>query len=134
MNVREFSYLFLRDWHKTKGLIQPAIAAKLLGVTRGRMSQICEERNLAKYKYDDPSKPLLSLEEVLKIKNEKYNNLSTEAKKRVDEINELWEIEFEKQLELEERYSEQEEEISPSYEEEIDDEIEDYMDHLGKNI
>jgi len=134
MNVREFSYLFLRDWHATKGLIQPAIAAKLLGVTRGRMSQICEEKNLAKYRYDDPSKPLLRLDQVLEIKNEKYNSLSSEAKKRIDEMNDLWEMEFEKRLEMEDELSEQNPEPNPSYIEEIEDEIENYIDHLEKNI
>jgi len=134
MNVREFSYLFLRDWHATKGLIQPAIAAKLLGVTRGRMSQICEERNLTKYRYDDPSKPLLSLDEVLKIKNEKYNSLSDEAKKRIDAMEAEWEYAYEEQLKKDEALIEKYPEPSASYEEEIANEMEDYLDYLEKNI
>lgn len=136
MDVREFNYLFERDWKNAGGLIQPAIAAKILGLTRGRISQIWEERNFRKYIYDDPSKPLISLNDVKKLQDEKYINLSTDAKRIIDQEQAQWESDYEeilkKEAEKENKYGDME--PNKTYEEEITEEIDEYRKYMNKKI
>jgi len=134
MNVREFNYLFYRDWDSAGGLITPSTAAKLLGLTTGRMSQICEERHLRKYIYNDSSKPLLSLDDIKKIQLEKRNKLSKEARDVIDKKQAEWAYAYEEQLKKDEKLLEKYTEPPPSYEEIVADEIDDYENYLEKKI
>lgn len=132
MDVREFNYLFYRDWNNTGGLVTPSTAAKLLGLSTGRISQIWEERKLRKYIYSDPSKPLLSLNDIKSIQSEKYDKLSTEARDIIDKEQAEWEIAYEKWL----KEIANQEDIEPpkSYEEEIGEEIDEYRRYMNKKI
>jgi len=135
VNVREFNYLFFRDWNTAGGLITPSTAAKLLGVTRGRISQIWEERNLKKYIYNDVSKPLLSLNDVKKIQNERYVNLSAKAKNIIDEEQAKWEFEYKAYLE---NNPDEDPGANVTYtiesDENVTSEIENYEEYLDKQI
>jgi len=134
MNVREFNYLFYRDWDNAGGLITPSTAAKLLGLTPGRMSQICEERHLRKYIYNDPSKPLLSLTDIRKIQSEKRDKLSKEARDVIDKKQAEWVYAYEEQLKKEEELSTMYSEPPPRYEEIVGSEIDDYENYMEKRI
>jgi len=136
MDVREFNYLFYRDWNNTGGLITPSTAAKLLGLSTGRISQIWEERKLRKYIYTDPSKPLLSLNDIKKIQEEKYKNLSSEAQNIIDKEQREWEDNYEQILkkEAEERAKYGDLEPPRTYEDQIGEEIEEYRKYINKRI
>ena len=138
MNVREFRYLFFRDWENEGGLIQPSVAAKILGVTRGRISQLCETGSITKYIYDEPTTPLVSLKDVQRIKIEKILKLSPEAQAKIKEKELQWEEEFKLKLLKEMIYSTETPIIKKAAitnrEEIIESELEEYEEYMEKEI
>ena len=64
-------------WVKAGGLITPAIAAKMLGITTARIAQMQDEGKITVYK-DKTGKTMLSLAEINKLLIEKDKNTNKE--------------------------------------------------------
>ena len=72
MEQINYSEWFFKNWG-TKGLIQPSRAAKILGLTGARMTQIWKERNYPLYYPPGEDKPMLAWNDVVAYYQEKIN-------------------------------------------------------------
>ena len=51
----DFTFWFVKHWCFAGGLISKAVAARLLGLSSGRISQMVREQKLREYRYKDIS-------------------------------------------------------------------------------
>jgi len=69
LNLKKDRYAdwFQDTWNETGGLVSAWTAAKILEVSKGRISQIWKEKNFKKYKFSEKDRALLAIKDVLLI-------------------------------------------------------------------
>ena len=79
-NMPEFDAWISEKWIVSGGLISPAIAARILNKTAGRITQMAAERKIRLYKYDNTT--FVSFADVMKIaRKQRYEEIMKEIEK-----------------------------------------------------
>lgn len=84
--MKTYKEQFQEQWLKSGGLITPATAARLLRLSRGRITQMQTEGKLKPYIMANGT-PMLSFTEVMELEEERLNIFTYEFKWKIEDIN-----------------------------------------------